>query len=66
VREKEIKALRTSIKNRFWKLIKTPKILSKSAKELIKDAGWIKSEDFEKNFYTQKPIRETKVKTAFF
>lgn len=66
VRQKEINALWTSIKNRAKKLNSSTKILCKSAKELIKDAGWIGEVNFDEDYRKQKIQQETKMKTALF
>lgn len=64
VKQKEIKSLLNSIKNKFKK--KDAKWIEFSAKDFVKYAWWISKDKFEEEFYKSKGIWETKVKTALF
>jgi ATP-dependent DNA helicase RecQ len=66
LKDKEIRSLWQSVKNRLNKKKKIPKTIEESAKQLVKDAGRIPEENFDAEFAKQKTIQETKLKTALY
>lgn len=66
VKSKEIKSLLSSLKKSFAYSRDEQDGICRSAKTLVRAAGWLGTEDFDNNYRENKPLHETKVKTALF